>query len=64
MKLDAVNAISLDMKLSFARIKVNNKKQMLRLLMERRKTIYLWLHVSLALNQVGVGSLTMVVLTK
>ena len=51
---------NLDMKLSFVRIKVNSKKQMLRLLMKMRKTNYLSLHVSLAFNQLRIVSLIVV----
>jgi hypothetical protein len=58
----ATNATRWGMKLLSVRAKINNMVKRHKLLIKRRKINCLWLHVSLALNQVRVGLLTMVVL--
>jgi hypothetical protein len=58
----ATNATRWGMKLLSVRAKINNMVKRHKLLIKRRKINCSWLHVSLALNQVRVGLLTMVVL--
>jgi hypothetical protein len=59
----ATNATRWGMKLLSVRAKINNMVKRHKLLIKRRKINCSWLHVSLALNQVRVGLLTVVVLT-
>ena len=59
----ATNATRWGMKLLSVRAKINNMVKRHRLLIKKKKINYSWLHVSLALNQVRVGLLTVVVLT-
>jgi hypothetical protein len=59
----ATNATKWGMKLLSVRAKINNMVKRHKLLIKRRKINCSWLHVSLALNQVRVGLLTVVLLT-
>ena len=59
----ATNVTRWGMKLLSVRAKINNMVKRHKLLIRRKKINYLWLHVSLALNQVRVGLLIVVVLT-
>jgi len=59
----ATNATKWGMKLLSVKAKINNMVKRHRLLIKRRKINCSWLHVSLALNQVRIGLLTVVVLT-